>query len=88
MERTHGHSPTYRDPEDPKDSVIKLNSYLGLDDRGHRALYGLKTMCKTKYTDGFGNRTGRGILGTKVGKCVDLSNSPPRDKLEEHRYTF
>ena len=51
LEKHHGHSPTYRDPEDPREGVIKLNSYLGLDGRGHRALSCLKTMCKTKYVD-------------------------------------
>jgi len=42
-------------------------------------------MCKTKFTDESGNRIGYGILGTKVGKAVDLSNNPPRDRLEEEQ---
>jgi len=42
-------------------------------------------MCKTKFTDEYGNRTGFGILGDKVGKAVDLSTSPPKDRLEEEQ---
>ena len=51
LEKNHGHSPTYRDPEDPKASVIKLNSYLGLDGRGNLALNCLKNVCKKKFLD-------------------------------------
>ena len=64
--KLHGHTPTYRDPSDPPQRVIKLNSYLGLDHRGHRALYALKSMVKNKFTDEYGERTGTGILGNKL----------------------
>ena len=65
--------------------MIKLNSYLGLDKRGNKKLSCLKTICKTKFTDQYCRRTGIGILGTKLGKAVDLSVRAPQDRLEEEQ---
>jgi hypothetical protein len=42
-------------------------------------------MVKNKFTDEYGDRIGTGILGNKLQKGVDLSFSPPRDRLEEEQ---
>jgi len=43
----------------------------------------MKNYVLKKNTDIYGYRNGIGLLGENIpGRGVDLSNSPPRDKLE------
>ena len=66
--------------------MVKLNSYLALDNRGHRALSGLKKVVLKNCINDKGARIGHGLLGPRrMGKTVDLSNSPPKDRLEEEQ---
>ena len=75
---------SYRDPQDALSKVVKLNSYLALDNRGHRALSGIKKVVLKNNVNISGKATGRGLLGSRIrGKTVDLSNSQPKDRLEE-----
>ena len=65
---------------------MKLNSYLALDNRGHRALSGLKKVVLKNCINEKGVKIGRGLLGPKTrGKTVDLSNNSPTDRLEEEQ---
>ena len=84
LEDHHGHTMSYRDPEDPNQGLVKLNSFLGLDKRGHRALSCLRNYVKRENVNDNGRRTGVGLLGQRLKtRGVDLGNHPPIDHLEE-----
>lgn len=88
LEANHGHTMSYRDPEDPEQGLVKLNSFLGLDRRGHRALSCLRNHVKKGNTNiETGRRTGVGLLGQRLkARGVDLGNHPPTDRLEEEQF--
>ena len=76
----YGHTIRH-DPEHPDNgALVKINSYLGIDKRGHLALSPLRKNVIERNTNKYGHRTGIGLLGSNIaGRGVDLSGGPPKD---------
>lgn len=87
LEKDHNHILTYRDPDDATQGTIRINSFLGLDGRGHKALSTFKNYVIGKNINQQGQKIGTGLLGNNIKyRNIELSmQNPPKDKLEEEQ---